>query len=206
MDGVIIDSERIHKKAYYKTFESIPVTVSDSLYKTLKGSSTINAFQKLIAHFELNLSPEELVAKKRSTYVKLFESDPTLQLIEGIEGLIRHCYKKRKKLILASSSAMVNINRVFDRFNLHSFFTAKISGADLISSKPHPEIFLRAAELAKTLPENCIVIEDSDNGIKASNDAGIFAVGYKNPLSSDQTFVNANLVIDNFNILKNTIL
>ena len=49
MDGVIIDSEEIHKKAYYETFESIAVNVSDDLYKTLTGSSTINAFEKLVA-------------------------------------------------------------------------------------------------------------------------------------------------------------
>ena len=146
MDGVIIDSEKIHKKAYYKTFESIGVNVQEDLYKTLTGSSTINAFQKLIAHFELNLSPEELVIKKRETYIELFESDSTLQLIEGIEDLIRHCFVRKKTLVLASSSAMVNINRVFDRFNLHPFFKAKISGADLISSKPHPEIFQKAAK------------------------------------------------------------
>ena len=54
MDGVIIDSEEIHKKAYYETFISIGVDVSDDLYKTLTGSSTINAFEKLVAHFELD--------------------------------------------------------------------------------------------------------------------------------------------------------
>ena len=46
MDGVIIDSEEIHKKAYYETFNSLGVDVSEELYKTMTGSSTINAFQK----------------------------------------------------------------------------------------------------------------------------------------------------------------
>jgi beta-phosphoglucomutase-like phosphatase (HAD superfamily) len=72
MDGVIIDSEKIHKKAYYETFENIGVNVTEQLYKTFTGSSTINAFQKLVNHFNLNEKPEELVLEKRKRYVSFF--------------------------------------------------------------------------------------------------------------------------------------
>jgi beta-phosphoglucomutase len=205
MDGVIIDSEEIHKKAYYETFTSIGVDVSDELYKSLTGSSTINAFQKLVAHFKLDIDPEELVLNKRKRYVNFFENDPTLHLVKGVEDLIKHCYNKGLTLVLASSSAMVNIDRVFNRFNLNPYFTAKISGADLTASKPHPEIFEKAALLGKTSNENCIVIEDSDNGIKAANDAGIFVFGYKNPMAADQTLKNADVIIDDFTELQKII-
>ena len=96
-----------------------------------------------------------------------------------------------------------NINRVFNRFELQSYFKAKISGADLKESKPHPEIFEKAAILGGFPKKNCIVIEDSDNGIKAANDAGIFVFGYKNPLVDNQTLENANAVIKNHSDLKN---
>lgn len=205
MDGVIIDSEEIHKKAYYETFVSIGVDVSEELYKTLTGSSTINAFQKLVAHFDLDLNPEDLVLNKRKRYVNFFENDPTLHLVKGVENLINNSYNKGLSLVLASSSAMVNINRVFNRFDLNRYFTAKISGADLTASKPHPEIFEKAAVLGKTPKENCIVIEDSDNGIQAANDAGIFVFGYKNPMAPDQTLKNADFVIDNFDDLEKLI-
>ena len=117
MDGVIIDSEELHKKAYYETFEFIGVDVSDELYKTLTGSSTINAFQKLVAHFQLDLNPEDLVLEKRRRYVNFFENDPDLHLVRGVESLIKYLYGKGFTLVLASSSAMVNINRVFNRFD-----------------------------------------------------------------------------------------
>ena len=174
MDGVIIDSEEIHKKAYFETFNAIGVEVSNTLYKTLTGSSTINAFQKLVHHFKLNLRPEDLVLEKRRRYVAFFENDPNLHLVKGVEEIIKYFYNKGIVLILASSSAMVNIDRVFNRFHLNQYFAAKISGADLVASKPHPEIFNKAAILAKIPKENCVVIEDSDNGIKAANDANIF--------------------------------
>ena len=206
MDGVIIDSEEIHKKAYYETFNSLGVDVSEELYKTMTGSSTINAFQKLVNHFNLNDIPEELVLQKRKRYVNYFENDPTLALVHGVKELIQFLNKQNLTLVLASSSAMVNINRVFSRFDLNQYFTAKISGADLTASKPHPEIFEKAAILGGVPKEQCIVIEDSDNGIKAANDAGIFVVGYENPLVSDQTLKDANLIIRDYNILKNYII
>ena len=202
MDGVIIDSELLHKKAYYETFISLGLKVSEELYKTLTGSSTINAFQKLVAHFNLHEDPNELVLQKRKRYVNFFENDPTLHLVKGVEEIIKYFYEKEITLILASSSAMVNINRVFNRFDLNHYFTAKISGADLKESKPHPEIFEKAAVLGNTPKENCIVIEDSDNGVKAANAAGIFAFGYRNPLAADQTLEYANKVISDFSELK----
>ena len=205
MDGVIIDSEEIHKKAYYETFASIGVNVSDQLYKTLTGSSTINAFQKLVTHFNLDLDPEKLVLEKRKKYVNFFENDPTLHLVEGVEEFIKYSFNRGFTLVLASSSAMVNIDRVFNRFDLNSYFTAKISGADLRASKPHPEIFEKAAILGKTSKEHCIVIEDSDNGVKSANDAGIFVVGYKNPMVEDQTLENADFIIESFDELKSYI-
>ena len=202
MDGVIIDSELLHKKAYYETFISLGLEVSENLYKTLTGSSTINAFQRLIAHFNLDEDPNALVLQKRKRYVNFFENDPTLHLVNGVEEIIKYFYDKGITLILASSSAMVNIDRVFNRFDLNKYFTAKISGADLTESKPHPEIFEKAAVLGKTPRENCIVIEDSDNGVKAANDAGIFVFGYKNPMAADQTLENADSVITDFSELK----
>ena len=202
MDGVIIDSEEIHKKAYYETFNTLNIEVSDTLYKSFTGSSTINAFQRLVAHFNLKNDPEELVLDKRKRYVNFFENDPNLHLVAGVEEIIKYFYKKGIVLILASSSAMINIDRVFNRFNLNTYFAAKISGADLKESKPNPEIFNKAAILGNIPKESCVVIEDSDNGITAANDANIFVFGYANKLSEGQTLQNADFVINNFSELK----
>lgn len=202
MDGVIIDSEEIHKKAYYETFNTLNIEVSDTLYKSFTGSSTINAFQRLVAHFNLKNDPEELVLDKRKRYVNFFENDPNLHLVAGVEEIIKYFYNKGIVLILASSSAMINIDRVFNRFNLNTYFAAKISGADLKESKPNPEIFNKAAILGNISKENCVVIEDSDNGITAANDANIFVFGYANKLSEGQTLENADFVINHFSELK----
>ncbi|TAF64022.1 MAG: HAD family phosphatase, partial [Flavobacterium sp.] len=67
--------------------------------------------------------------------------------------------------------------------------------------KPHPAIFEHAASLSIAPKENCIVIEDSTNGVKAANAAGIFCVGYKSFHSKDQNLETADIVINDFNAI-----
>lgn len=202
MDGVIINSERLHREAYYGTFRSLGIEVSEELYTSFTGSSTINTFQKVADHFNLDQDPTDLVNDKRRRYVEFFESDPSLSLVDGVEDIIKYLHDKGVTLVLASSSAMVNIDRVFKKFDLSKYFTAKVSGAELSQSKPHPEIFEKAAKLGSYSKEECVVIEDSDNGIAAANAAGIFVFGYANPLVEDQTLKHANAVISDFEELK----
>ncbi|PKP15575.1 MAG: ABC transporter ATP-binding protein, partial [Bacteroidetes bacterium HGW-Bacteroidetes-23] len=102
---------------------------------------------------------------------------------------------------LASSSANVTIQRIFNRFKLDNYFTHKVSGEDFPKSKPHPAIFLKAAELAKTDVQKCIVIEDSTNGILAAKAAGIYCVGYDSFHSKLQDYSLADKVISHFNEL-----
>ena len=105
------------------------------------------------------------------------------------------------QLVLASSSANVTIERIFNRFDLHKYFTHKVSGEDFPNSKPHPAIFRQAAFLAKTPTENCIVIEDSTNGILAAKAAGIYCIGYDSVNSKLQDYTLADKVISHFNEL-----
>ena len=202
MDGVIVNTEPLHKKAYFSIFESLGLTVSNELYNSLTGTSTINAFEKLVAHFKLTESPQELVLKKRAVFVNLFKNDPSLSLIEGVEKIIQYLYAKNITMVLASSASMETINWVFNRFQLSQYFIAKLSGVDLKQSKPHPEIFEKAVYIANKAKEHCIVIEDSDNGILAAKNAGIFCVGYVSKNSKQQTLLNADLIIENFEELK----
>ena len=202
MDGVIIDTEPLHKKAYYKTFEYLNIYVSEGLYNSFTGSSTINIMQRLVNHFNLNESPEELVLRKRNFFNDFFKNDPDLQLIEGVKDIINYFYTNEIKLVLASSASHSTINRVFERFDLDRYFIGKLSGADLKKSKPHPEIFENAALLANISRKNCIVIEDSDNGVLAANRANIFCVGYKSKHSKQQTLTTADMVINSFEELK----
>jgi beta-phosphoglucomutase-like phosphatase (HAD superfamily) len=107
---------------------------------------------------------------------------------------------------LASSASKVTIDRVFRRFDLHPYFTHIVSGEDFPKSKPHPAIFEFAASLSIAPIENCIVIEDSTNGVLAAKAAGIYCVGYNSIHSKLQDLSKADTVINHFNELDYTII
>ncbi|MDG5493180.1 HAD family phosphatase [Psychroserpens sp. SPM9] len=198
MDGVIVDSEPLHHKAYYQMFSDVNITVSEDLYASFTGQSTLEICKQLIEHFKLPLGPQTLVDIKRHHFKNLFENDTALQLLDGVLDLIKDYHSHDMALVLASSASMANINRIFERFDLDQYFVAKISGADLKASKPHPEIFIKAAELSGYDAKDCFVIEDSTNGIAAAKAAKIYCVGYDSLHSEDQDYSKADIVISNF--------
>lgn len=201
MDGVIVDTEPVHHYAYHEHFKELNIDVTPEMYASYTGNSTRNIFQKLKERFDLQEDVEDLILRKRHLFNEAFDTKEDLFLIEGVEDLIKDLHKNGMQLILASSASKTTIERVFNRFDLHQYFTHKVSGEDFPKSKPHPAIFEHAASLSVAPKESCIVIEDSTNGIQASVSAGIFCVGYNSFHSKDQDLSKANTIIQHFNEL-----
>ena len=197
MDGVIVDTEPLHRKAYHQMFDDVNINVDEDLYASFTGQSTINICKRLVDHFNLNETPEELVSLKRKHYKIFFDNDD-LGLIDGVLDRIQDYHSNDVKLVVESSASMLGIKQIFERFDLNQYFSAKFSGADLKKSKPHPEIFIKAAESTGFSKSECLVIEDSTNGIKAAHSAGIYCVGFKSPHSSHQDYSLANKIITSF--------
>ncbi|TCK69390.1 HAD superfamily hydrolase (TIGR01509 family)/HAD superfamily hydrolase (TIGR01549 family) [Winogradskyella wandonensis] len=198
MDGVIVDTEPLHRKAYFKMFSDVNINVDEALYTSFTGQSTVNICKRLVNHFNLPFGSDYLVKLKRQHFKYLFENDEDLMLIDGVLDVIKDYHNNGLKLVVASSASMPNINRIFDRFNLNQYFIGKFSGNDLKQSKPHPEIFIKAAAHTGYSRSECMVIEDSTNGIKAAHDAGIFCVGFKSPHSTHQDYSKADIIISKF--------
>ena len=201
MDGVIVDTEPVHRYAYYKQFKELNIEVSEELYTSFTGNSTRNIFQKLKDIFQLEQDVEDLILRKRSIFNDAFDTKEDLELLAGVRNLIEDLHQNGVQMILASSASKVTIERIFNRFNLHQYFTHKVSGEDFPKSKPHPAIFEHAASLSNAPKENCIIIEDSTNGIVAGKAAGILCIGYNSEYSKNQDLSLADFVVNHFNEL-----
>jgi HAD superfamily hydrolase (TIGR01509 family) len=198
MDGVIVDTEPVHHYAYDLHFKQLNIPITPEMYASFTGNSTKNIFERLKAEFNLEEDVQTLVETKRNLFNDAFDSKEDLYLLDGVEDLIKELHANGMQLVLASSSATVTINRIFNRFGLHHYFTHIVSGEDFPKSKPHPAIFQHAAFLAETPVENCIVIEDSTNGILAAKSAGIYCIGYDSFHSKMQDYSKADKVISHF--------
>lgn len=201
MDGVIVDTEPVHHYAFHQHFKDLNIEVSDEMYASFTGNSTRNVYERLKAHFALEEEIEKLIDIKRALFNDAFDKKEDLFLLDGVENLIRDLHANGVQLILASSSAKVTISRIFNRFNLYHYFTHIVSGEDFPKSKPHPAIFEYAASLSVAPKSQCIVIEDSTNGIRAAKAAGIFCIGYDSEHSKLQDLAEADLVIRHFSEL-----
>lgn len=198
MDGVIVDTEPVHRYAYFQQFSELQIEVTEEMFTTFTGYSTRNTFQKVKDIFQLHHDVEDMIQRKRTIFNDAFDNKEDLELLEGVEDLIKEFHAKGMQLILASSASKVTIERVFSRFKLHDYFTHIVSGEDFPKSKPHPAIFEHAASLSIAPKNNCIVIEDSTNGIRAAKAAGIFCVAYNSFHSKDQDLSEADVVINHF--------
>jgi HAD superfamily hydrolase (TIGR01509 family) len=201
MDGVIVDTEPVHRYAYFQHFEELNIEVPEEMYTSFTGFSTRNVFEKIKGHFLLEQEVEDLIQRKRSIFNDAFDTKADLELLEGVEQVIKDFHQNGMQLIVASSASKVTIERVFRRFGLHKYFSHIVSGEDFPKSKPHPAIFEHAVSLSVAPKENCIVIEDSTNGVKAAKAAGILCIGYHSIHSKDQDLGLADRVINHFDEL-----
>lgn len=206
LDGVIVNTEPLHYEAYKGMFKRVGAQVDDNLYKTFKGKSTLEVCETVIQTFNLTHEASELIAIKRSLFKDLFFNASKFQLIDGVLDLIKDFYANDVTLVLASSASMFTIDSVFEKFDLDQYFSGKFSGTHLKQSKPHPEIFIKAAAHTGYNKNECIVIEDSTNGITAANRADIFCIGYKSEDSNDQDYSTADLVITSLNDINYEVL
>jgi len=198
MDGVIIDSEPIHLEIQDRLFKTYDISLTTSEYQRYIGRSSKNMWQELIEKFSLSVRVEEVLLRDRTMYHQRLNKEPDLDAIPGVRKLINSLCVESINLVLASSSSMESIELVLGLFELDHYFDHKISGADLRYSKPHPEIFQVAADMANTECSKCLVIEDSYHGVTAAKRAEMRCVGFQNPHSGNQDLSDADLIIDDF--------
>lgn len=198
MDGVVVNTEPLGHAAGSAMYKALGISVPDDVYKTFIGNSDKMIVAKLKNLFDIKLTHDELLEEKYKYYFAAFDNAKDLDLMPGVRQLIEELHGKGMKLILASSSSKRKIEAVFTRFGLHDYFDAKVSGEDFEESKPNPAIFIEAARLSGFSTAECIVIEDSTNGIKAAKAAGIYCIGYESGFGLPQDISEADRVITDF--------
>lgn len=201
MDGVVVNTEPLSHRANKKFYESLGIDVSDEVYSTFIGNSDVNIIQKIKNLYDVTAAEDVLLGQCLDYYCQEFDTDENIELMPGVKDLIIDLHNNGMVILLASSSSKIKIERVFNRFGLNPYFSHKISGQDFEFSKPHPAIFLDAVAKSGFTADECIVIEDSTNGIKAAKGAGVFCIGYKGEEETVQDTTLADMVITDFSEL-----
>jgi HAD superfamily hydrolase (TIGR01509 family) len=178
MDGVIVDSESRHERAFLEVVREIGYGDKlDLRFADYIGRSDQVLWLDFVAGHKPSQTVAELLAMKRQRVVELIRREEPL--FEGLPELVEKL-AARYALGLASGSEREVVEEVLALKRLGRFFSAVVSDADVKCGKPAPDIFLRAAELLDVAPGECCVIEDSKPGVAASLAAGMEVIAITN--------------------------
>ena len=197
MDGVIIDSEPMHTRAAILTLQKYNINISLEYVHTFIGSTTSYMCQKMTDDYKLNITPEELLESNLKMKAYLLEKEGHT-VIPYIIDLMRDLHNNGIKLIIASSSPTSAIEEVMETLQIKDYFDGFVSGIMVNHPKPAPDIFLEATKRLGITPSECLVIEDSSNGVAAAETAGITCIGFVNPNSGNQDLRKATLLVEGF--------
>lgn len=198
MDGVLIDSEPVHLEANRRLMEKLGLEFDREYYMQFIGSTTDYMWDKMKKDYNISLTPDELMTIS-DDFVKEINGESGYPVMEGASELIHKLHKSGLKLAVASSSGMKRIISSIEKLKVSEEIDCVVSGQELRKPKPAPDIFLRAAEKLNVLPEECIVIEDSVNGMKAAKNAGMICVMYENKSLGSWDSSYADYILQSFN-------
>jgi len=178
LDGVLVDTAIYHYKAWKQLANSLGFDFTELQNEQLKGVNRMRSLDMILNWGGIEKSDQEkeqLASLKNSWYVAMISKMTTDEVLPGSLALLNELKSSDIKIALGSASK--NSGLILERTDLAHFFDAIVDGNSVTTSKPDPEVFLKAAEMLNTLPQDCIVFEDAQAGVQAAIAANMIAVG-----------------------------
>ena len=206
MDGVLIDSEPLHKQVEQEMLKDLGINLPHEEHIKFAGvGKEMWSILKEQYGYNRDIAEDDLHKEKRERYLKRLISKP-IKPISGVIELVNIAKEAGMKMAVASSSSLENIELVTKSIGIYDDMSFIVSGDDMPRTKPYPDIFLKTAELLNIPVHECLVIEDSANGVQAAKDAEMFCVGFLNPNSGNQNLSLADNVVNSIIDIKKFIV
>ena len=171
MDGLMIDSERLSYELYKQELDAYGIPFDESFYHRFIGKTKESVFSMLQHEWGTDFPLQEMWDKVHILLdEKLTSASPYKK---GLLELLTYLNDKPIKLIIATSSEKSRMESILQQENVLDYFDDAVCGDAISHSKPHPEIFLKALAKAGCKKEEALILEDSEAGIDAGNNAGI---------------------------------
>lgn len=195
MDGVLINSEPLWRKAMIQSFEEIGIPFTDDDCRLTTGMRFIEVAKFWMHRFNKHeVSINEFNDRVLSRLENLIENEGAP--MPGVLESLAYYREKGYKIALGTSSAHRLVDAVLNKLNIRNYFQVICSAEYMEYGKPHPQIFLECASQLEIMPGFCMVIEDSVNGIIAAKAAQMKAIAIPDEENlHNPKFAIADLVI-----------
>ena len=178
LDGVIVDTAKYHFLAWQKISSELGIEFTPEHNEQLKGVSRVRSLDIILELGRIEATQEDKnkwLKQKNEDYLSYLVDMDQSEILLGVLPILQ--FLKEKNQIIALGSASKNARPILEKTGIIKYFDAIVDGNDVTNAKPDPEVFLQAAKLLNTLPENAIVFEDSVAGIQAANIANMTSIG-----------------------------
>lgn len=196
LDGVICHTDHYHYLAWKQLADQLGVYFDETINNRLRGVSRMESLEIILERYQGTPITEEkkvsLAEEKNTMYQKLLSKMSTEDLSKEVKDTLDNL--RSQGILMAIGSSSKNAKLILKQIGLENYFDAISDGNNITKSKPHPEVFLMAADYIGCKPSECLVVEDAKSGIEAANAAGMDsaaigdAAGYQLATYSLSTF------------------
>lgn len=173
LDGVICSTDEYHYQAWKALADRLGIPFDRAINNRLRGVSRMESLEIILEKAEREYTVDEKAAfaeEKNTLYRELLHQMSTADLSDEVRDTLNALRAKDVRVAIGSSSK--NTPFILDRIGLGDFFEAVADGNCITHSKPHPEVFLKAAAMLGLDPADCLVVEDAHAGVEAAVTGG----------------------------------
>jgi beta-phosphoglucomutase len=178
LDGVIVDTARYHFMAWKRLADQLGINFTQEDNERLKGVSRMASLEIILEIGNLKLNERrklEYATLKNDWYVEYITKMTPSEILPGCVPFIKELRSVNIRTALGSASK--NTPMILERVGIIDLFDAVADGNNVSKAKPDPEVFLKAAEMVRAKPEECVVFEDAVAGVQAALNAGMMCIG-----------------------------
>ena len=172
-DGTLYDTEKLYIKSWVEAGEHFNIPITEEFAKSVSGTGILDTIEILNKKFP-NTDGKAVLDK--CFELCMIKQNEELEEKPGLHEMFNYCKERGFKLAIASNSPKTQIEKNLETVGLRDYVSYIVSGQSIEKGKPHPDIFLDAAKNLGLKPEDCYVIEDSFNGVRAGHNAGCVTI------------------------------
>lgn len=198
MDGVLVDSEPFHIEIEKQQFLQCQLSVSNEEHAQYMGVASDVMWKEIAEHHSINVLVEDLIEQFKVKSIQYFSELEEIPVMPGLIDLLEKLSRNNFPMAVASSSYPEIIKIILEKTGLRKYFDVVVSSQEAGKSKPEPDVFLLAARKLGIPAKDCLVVEDSANGIKAAQAAGMSCVAYQGSGANVQSQKEADAIVKSY--------
>ncbi|WP_372795020.1 HAD family hydrolase [Lutibacter sp.] len=184
LDGTIANTMQNHFTAWRKAVSPYGIDFNANLFMSLTGMPRTATIVKLNELFGTKMNLKEVGAIKSTHFKTLVDLTKEISVVADV---VRK-YHTILPMSVGTGSTKSGAKKTLEVVEMSHFFDIVITADDIENPKPHPETFLKCAELMKVHPHDCVVFEDGILGIQAAKEAGMMVIDINNYFKMEFTF------------------